>query len=187
MNFQNLLCLGDSQTNGARSYDCYPLHLVRMLSQQTPYAWRAIPLCANGYTARDLWFVLNREIDTISDTYQACVLIGANDVGEGKDVELFAEYYRQILRVLFIKRYKAVFCGEVPPIFSDGHIFFDRDCATRRELFNRTIEAVVAEFPQAHVVTLGHLSRELYEDPVHFNQRGNVAVAEAFKEVILQR
>jgi lysophospholipase L1-like esterase len=187
MNYQNLLCLGDSQTSGARSYDCYPLHLARLLSQETPYAWRAIPFCANGYTARDLWFVVNREIDTVADTYQACLLIGANDVGENKDVELFAEYYRQILRALFVKRYKAVFCGEVPPIFPDGHIFFDRDCPARRAIFNQAIGAVVAEFPQATLVTLGHLSREQYEDPVHFNRQGNVAVAQAFKEAILRR
>lgn len=187
MNYQNLLCLGDSQTNGARSYDCYPLHLIRMLSEDTPYAWRAIPLCVNGYTARDLWFVANREIDTIADTYQACLLIGANDVGEGKDVELFAEYYRQILRVLLIKRYKAVFCGEVPPIFPDGHVFFNRDCLARREQFNQAIRAVVAKHPQAALVKLDHLTREMYEDPVHFNHQGNVIVAKAFEEVILRR
>ena len=100
MHYQNLLCLGDSQTFGARSYGCYPLYLAQTLSARTPYEWRAINRSQNGFTARDLWFKLNDEIDGIRDTYQACLLIGTNDVGNGTDPQLFAEYYRQILRAL---------------------------------------------------------------------------------------
>lgn len=184
MNYQNILCVGDSQTFGARTYGCYPLYLAQILSTKTPYQWRTINRSTNGYTARDLWFMLNREIDTIDDTFQACLLIGTNDCGENKDCNLFEEYYRQILRMFAVKHYRAVFCGEIPPIYPDGHIFFSKATIERRERLNHVIEKVVSEFPQAYLVKMEGLSRDCYEDPVHFNEKGNLLVAEAFSTAI---
>ncbi len=37
MHYQNLLCIGDSQTFGARTYGCYPLYLAQILTEHTPY------------------------------------------------------------------------------------------------------------------------------------------------------
>jgi len=187
MNYQNVLCLGDSQTFGARTYGCYPLHLARILSQKSRYQWRAINRSRNGATARDLWFRVNEEIDTVLDTYQACLLIGTNDVGEDKDEDLFAEYYRQILRTLLVKKYKSVFCGSIPPVFADGHAFFSRETCERRERFNVRLRSVVAEHTEVSLVPLDHLENDCYVDPVHFNERGNLAVAEAFAAAILAR
>ncbi len=186
MNYQNILCVGDSQTFGARSYGCYPLYLAKLLSEKTPYEWRAINQSANGMTARDLWFHLNGIIDTIGDTFQACMLIGANDVGERTDTGLFEEYYRQILRTFSIKKYKAVFCGGIPPIHPGGHIFFTRESVSLRDVFNDVIRKVVAEFAKAHFVALDELDRECFEDPVHLNERGNAKVAELFSETIMK-
>lgn len=185
MNYQNLLCVGDSQTFGARTYGCYPLFLAQMLSEQTPYQWRTINRSVNGYTARDLWFLLNLDVERISDTFQACVLIGVNDVGRSTDPDIFEEYYRQILRALFIKSYKAVLCGEIPPIYPDGHIFFGRESERIRTAFNERIEKIVAEFPMSRIIRFAEHSRDCYEDPVHFNELGNRRTAAAFCEGIL--
>jgi lysophospholipase L1-like esterase len=185
MNYQNVLCLGDSQTLGARTYGCYPLHLARLLSARSRYQWRAINRSRNGATARDLWFRLNEEVDGLLDTYQACVLIGTNDVGEDKDEELFAEYYRQILRTLLVKKFRSIFCGSIPPVFADGHAFFPRGSLERRDRFNARLKGVVAECAEASVVPLDHLGNDCYVDPVHFNERGNLAVAESFAAAIL--
>lgn len=186
MQYQNMLCLGDSQTFGARTYGCYPVYLAETLTNETPYAWRAINRSCNGYTARDLWFKLNDEIDTIADTYQACLLIGTNDVGLDTDPRLFAEYYRQILRTLEIKGYKAILCGEIPPIYPDGHIFFLRDTARRRANLNALLQKVVAESDRTHLVGLDSLTRDHYVDPVHFNELGNQRLAELFAAAVVQ-
>ncbi len=186
MNYQNILCAGDSQTFGARTYGCYPIHMARFLSQETPYEWRVINLSANGYTARDLWFRLNSEIDQILNTYQACVLIGTNDVGNSTDIDLFKDYYRQILLTFAIKQFKAVFCGEIPPIFPDGHIFFSKKSEESRKLYNGAIQETAEEFDIAHLVKLDELCRDSYEDPVHFNEQGNICVARAFAGAILR-
>lgn len=143
-------------------------------------------MSANGYTARDLWFRLNSEIDVISDTFQACVLIGTNDVGTNTNLELFKGYYQQILLTLAIKGYKAVFCGTIPPIYPDGHIFFGKRTQENRKKYNAAIKEIVDHFHSGYLVEFENLSRELYEDPVHFNEKGNRAVAEAFSQEILQ-
>lgn len=187
MNYQNILCVGDSQTFGARTYGCYPLYLAKILSERGPYHWRAINRSLNRCTARDLWFAVNATLDGVHDTFQACVLIGTNDVGERTDPELFEEYYRQILRAFFIKRFKVVFAGEIPPIHPDGHVYFDRGAVGRRDQFNDIIVKVVSECPDARHVCLPGLDRECYEDPVHFNELGNLRVAEAFARRILER
>ena len=184
MQYQNILCLGDSQTFGARSYGCYPLYLAQILTQRTPYQWRAINRSVNGYTARDLWFKLNEEIDTISDTFQACLLIGTNDVGNGTDPQIFAEYYRQIVRTLLIKGYKAVVCGTIPPIYADGHVFFPKHTQERHQIYNNLVRQVVAESERTHLVELHSLVRESYVDPVHFNETGNLHLATLFAETV---
>ncbi|MEM9622177.1 MAG: SGNH/GDSL hydrolase family protein, partial [Pseudomonadota bacterium] len=76
MNYQKLVCWGDSQTFGARTYGCYPMHLVRILNEETRYTWITNNLSENGLTARDLWFRIAREVPNLADFYSACLLIG---------------------------------------------------------------------------------------------------------------
>lgn len=187
MDYQNLLCIGDSQTFGARTYGCYPLYLAKILTERTPYQWRTINRSVNGYTARELWFLLNNEIENISDTYQACILIGTNDVGNETSLDIFEEYYRQIIRTLLIKKYKAIFCGEIPPIYPDGHIFFCKNTAEQRNQYNAVIKKITTENKSTFWVPIQGLNRDCYVDSVHFNEQGNLIVAESFTTAILER
>ena len=184
MNYQNIVCWGDSQTFGARSYGCYPMYLAGILGKRTSYLWRAINYSTNGDTVRDLWFRLGTELPLVRDTYQACILIGANDVGRGSPLELFEEYYRQVLLALQIRGFLAVYCGEIPPIWPDGHPFFSSDTTVRRGLYNEKLRAAVAASPIARLVRLGDLARDGYTDPVHLNELGNERVAQAFADAI---
>jgi lysophospholipase L1-like esterase len=185
MNYQNIACWGDSQTHGARTYGCYPLHLARLLNAQTRYLWQAINLSTNGYTARDLWFRLPNDLGILSDVYQACILIGANDVGNESPLDLFEEYYRQILHALRVRHFRAVFCADIPPIWADGHAFFSAESERRRSSYNERIQAVVAATSIAKLVKLSDLSRECFCDPVHPSETGNRAIAERFAEAIM--
>jgi lysophospholipase L1-like esterase len=185
MNYQNIACWGDSQTFGARTYGCYPLYLAKILNDRTRYRWRALNLSENGLTARGLWFRLPHDLSTTGDVHQACVLIGANDVGNGTDVDLFAEYYRQILATLELSGFRAIFCGDIPPLWPDGHAFFPVATEERRAQYNRRLCAVANEFACARVVALSDLPADCYTDPVHFNEEGNRAVAERYAAAVM--
>ncbi len=184
MNYQKIICWGDSQTFGARTYGCYPLYLGQLLDSRTRYAWQVINFSANGHTARDLWFRMGRELNQVKDVHQACILIGANDVGNGSPVDVFEEYFRQILTALQIHRFRAVYCGEIPPIWPDGHAFFPVDTRERRSAYNAAIRRCVEASAIARLVEFEGLSQECFVDPVHFHETGNKAVAQAFADAI---
>ena len=185
MNYQNIACWGDSQTFGARTYGCYPLHLVKILNDRTRYRWRALNLSENGLTARGLWFRLPHDLPATADVHHACVLIGSNDVGNATPVELFTEYYRQILSTLELSGFRAVFCGDIPPVWPDGHAFFPAATEERRAEYNRRLRGVAGEFASARVVDLSDLPAECYTDPVHFNEEGNRVVAERYGTAVM--
>jgi lysophospholipase L1-like esterase len=184
MNYQRIACWGDSQTFGARTYGCYPLYLVQALDARTRYAWQALNYSSSGHTARDTWFRLAHELPALTDVHQACLLIGTNDVGNRTPPELFEEYCRQILSALRIKGLKVVYCGEIPPIWPDGHAFFASSTKDGRELYNAALRRCVEAAPNARFVAFPGLTPECYVDPVHFNEDGNRVVAEAFAAAI---
>lgn len=184
MNYQRVVCWGDSQTYGARTYGCYPLHLVRLLNRDTRYIWNALPLCQNGHTVRDLWFRLCEDLLRVKDTCQACVLIGANDVGNQTPLPLFQEYYKQALDALAISGFRVVHCGEIPAIFPDGHAYFSSDTEGRRQDYNSVIDEIVTESTIARLVRFPELGDSHFVDPVHFSEDGNIAVATSFAESI---
>ncbi len=183
-NYQRIACWGDSQTFGARTYGCYPLHLVRELNDTTRYTWTAVNLSTNGHTARDLWLRLGTELMQISDLFRACVLIGANDVANNTPVDLFEEYYRQILDALCLGGIRRIHCGEIPPLKPDGHAFFAKGCDDNLQIYNRALRNAVADCANAGVVEFPDLDEDCYVDPAHFSELGNERVAAHFAQAI---
>jgi lysophospholipase L1-like esterase len=187
MNYQKVVCWGDSQSFGARTYGCYPLYLAKSLNASTRYVRQILNFSSNGHTVRDLWFRISHEILTLSDVYQACILIGTNDVGNNSPPDVFEEYYRQVLNSLQVNRFKAVYCGEIPPIWPDGNVFFSTSTQSSRDEYNRIVRRVVGECKIATLVEFADLSAECYSDPVHLNEAGNMEVARSYAQAIRAR
>jgi lysophospholipase L1-like esterase len=186
LNYQKIACWGDSQTFGARTYGCYPLYLAQLLNRDTQYVWQTLNFSTNGHTVRDLWLRLADELLTVRDVYVACVLIGVNDVGNAAPIDLFEEYYRQSLDALRIAGFRAIFCGEIPPVWPDGNAFFAAETQARRDEYNERITKVVDGTPDTYQVAFPDLSSNCYTDPVHFNEAGNLEVARSFADAIRQ-
>jgi lysophospholipase L1-like esterase len=187
MNYHNLACWGDSQTFGARTYGCYPLYLAAKLNAASRYTWRTLNYSTNGHCARDLWLRMASTLPTLADVYQSCVLIGTNDVGNESPVELFGEYYRQILDALAIAGMRAIFCGEIPPIMADGHPFFPRNSAAGRDKYNQAIKSAVEACSIAQLIRFTDLDETCYVDSVHFSEIGNERIAGAYSAAILEQ
>ena len=185
MNYQKLVCWGDSQTVGARTYGCYPLYVGKILNEKTRYSWYVHSLGTNGDTARDLWLRISKELLALTDIHQACILIGTNDVGNGTPLDLFEEYYRQILIGLQVNGYRVAFCGEIPPIWPDGNAHFSKKTAPRRDKYNQRVRQVVSESSIAQLIEFPALTSECYTDPVHLNESGNRVIAEHYADAIM--
>jgi lysophospholipase L1-like esterase len=184
VDYQKIVCWGDSQTLGARTYGCYPLYLAQILNQKTRYVWHAMNFSTNGHTVRDLWLRLHYDLLKVRDVYQACILIGTNDLGNDSPPDLFDEYYRQILQALQISRFRVVYCGEILPIWPDGHAFFSAETRSRADAFNIRLREIVQESPIARLVEFPNLTADCFVDPVHLNESGNRIVADSFAEAI---
>lgn len=184
MDYQKIICWGDSQTFGARTYGCYPLYLAQILNEKTRYVWQAVNFSSNGYTVRELWFKIQHDLLQMHDAYHACILIGTNDVGNNSPPDLFDEYYRQILQALQINKFRVVYCGEIPPIWPDGHAFFSAETKARADSFNFLLRQIIKESPIAKLVEFPGLNTDCYVDPIHFNESGNRIIADCFANAI---
>lgn len=188
--YNNILCLGDSQTFGARSYGCYPIYLSSLLEQEVekvrgkePCYYRVINKSVNGYTARDLYFKINNEAEDIKDVYMACLMIGTNDCHKNSDVKLFGEYLKQIILTLKTKGVKVIYFGLIPEIYNEADPWYQNDVQKKRKILNEMINSIAAEFGAFIVDT--KLDITCYADSVHFNEKGNAILANKFKEVIM--
>lgn len=179
MNYNNIVFWGDSLTFGARTYGCYPMYLVDMLNSATPYRWRAINYGVNGYTARDLWFKVNWELEKIKDAYLSCILIGTNDCSALSENSIFRSYILQLLDAIYIKKGKKIFLGEIPDIIQNAHPFFPKESIEKRKELNRIIHDICADDNRLELVKFD-LKPNCFEDSVHFNEEGNKSIARSF-------
>ena len=112
------------------------------------------------------------------------MLIGANDVSHQTSIDTFTEYYSQILDMLEINKFKAVYCAEIPAMHADGHAFFSSEAAARLDHYNKRIESIVSRSRVARMVRFDNLDDSCFVDPAHFSETGNERIAESFANVI---
>jgi lysophospholipase L1-like esterase len=187
MIWYNILCVGDSQTFGARTYGCYPMYLAKLMREKWQIEYRTINRSVNGYTARDLWFKVNEEIDSITDTTIACIMIGTNDVRKQTTLYLFKEYVRQILLAFKIKGYMQIYVGSIPPIVDNGvDPYYPNESVKNRYVYQDVLHAVVEEM-NCTLVEFTDMRSDDYIDSVHFSESGNKKVANAFAQSMERR
>jgi lysophospholipase L1-like esterase len=186
MIYQNVLCIGDSQTSGARSYFGYPEALAEALSERTGLVWN----CVNAGVARETLIQIYRRtqhlVREFDDVVIACVLAGCNDTRMDRrtGVREFGMIYRQLLNLLRISRYVGLFVGTIPPIQDGfGFIPYDENSRRLREEYNAVIGSLCAEMEISLVDTT--MGRENYVDAVHFNERGSRTLGARFADAIL--
>jgi hypothetical protein len=88
---------------------------------------------------------------------------------------------------LQINGFRALYCGEIPPIYPDGHAFFSASTPGLRDEYNQRVKRVVGEFEIATLVEFPELSADCYSDPVHLNEAGNKVVARSYAAAIRRR
>ena len=99
MNWETLLCWGDSITIGSRSYLCYPEYAAQSLATATDRQWHAITHAVCGYTACDLNRSLAPELGKMQVLKPGLltIMIGTNDLKSPTAIEPFKIAYTQLL------------------------------------------------------------------------------------------
>ncbi|HET6245060.1 MAG TPA: SGNH/GDSL hydrolase family protein, partial [Bacteroidia bacterium] len=99
MNWETLMCFGDSITIGARSYCGYPEYAGNLLEKKLGNNWNVINLAVCGYTAMDLARYISSNFSNLKQFEPGIIsiLIGTNDVKKNTLPSDFEIAYRQVI------------------------------------------------------------------------------------------
>lgn len=187
MIYQHIMCLGDSQTFGARATLGYPEYLPQIMKENSSYVWSTINKGINGEKAIDVLRRVDDIYTNFVDVKITFFFIGTNDCNRKTltKPEVFENFYRQILDKLNIYQ-QHIFLGTIPSIYpQEGHLPYDNNSIKHREVLNKIIEKLSNEY-KLPLVDLGDISKDKYLDSVHLSNEGNKEIAERFKDILLQ-
>ena len=99
MNWQTLMCLGDSITIGTRSYLGYPEACCGVLHSRLGQHWNAVNFATAGYRVIDLARALDRSYADLQAARPGIItiLIGTNDAKQPTPEAAFTLAYEQVL------------------------------------------------------------------------------------------
>jgi len=190
--WQKVLCVGDSQTFGARSRAGYPEYLSEILRVKTDgkVEWICVNEGVNHETVLQIMRRTDRALRTFGDAFMVCLLAGTNDTRGDvlTPIELFGELYRQLL-VRIMAEKKILFPATIPiPQTGFGHLPYTEEAGDRAREINCVIENLVEQLNLTdNLVRLEDLSKAFFVDAVHFNDAGCQEIARRFSEKILER
>ncbi len=174
MNWETLICFGDSITAGARSYLGYPEYSGDLLSSKLKKDWNIINYSANGLTTIGLVRSINEKFSSLRsyDASMISVLIGTNDLKENITGEEFTIAYSQLIVKL------KLFCSANHivlikiPRFTAGIMYpYHIDMNEKLDVFNNVIETIAGK--QKLKIFEFDLSQDDFFDGVHLNESGS--------------
>jgi lysophospholipase L1-like esterase len=185
MNWETLLCLGDSITIGARSYLGYPDYAADYLKQKTNKNWLAVNYAVSGYTT----IQLARHMVTNYDSLEALkpllttILIGTNDVKAGTNLELYKIALDQtILLAKLLTLNKNVVLIKIPQLGKGVMYPYNYEMNERVAAFNIAIEEKAHEH-NCKLIDL-QISDDDYYDGVHLHENGSQKAAQNLSDYI---
>lgn len=187
MNWETLLCLGDSITIGARSYAGYPEYTAHYLSLALEKDWNVLNCAVSGYTAIDICRHFDLQLSNLSALKPdfATVLIGTNDVKKGTS----EENYRLALRLLLLKC-KLLLGNQnfvvlsIPELAAGIKYPYTLRMNTGIGAFNRIIEEETAATGVRNLRL--RLEPDDFFDGVHLNEAGCKSVGKQITQIILE-
>jgi lysophospholipase L1-like esterase len=187
MNWETILCLGDSITNGARSYCAYPDYAGSILETTLGNRWQVVSYAVNGYTAMDLNRYITANYANIKqfDAGVVSLLIGTNDVKKGTDIHDFEIAYRQVLlKAKLLAPSKRLFMIKIPS-FPPGVAYpYNFDMNKTVDAYNQLLEKLAVEY-RVRLVAFELEEDDLF-DGVHLSTKGSKSTGQQLARFILQ-
>lgn len=194
MIYQKVLCIGDSQTFGARSKAGYPEYLSTLMREKTEkkVEWVCVNEGVNHETVLQILRRSDRVLAAYPGVFLVCLLAGTNDTRGDKltPLGLFGDLYRQlVVRVLATRGDVMLFPATIPiPMTGFAHLPYRSESKTHAREINCVIEKLAQEYGLSqNLVRLDDLGEEYFVDAVHFNDAGCQEVARRFADKILSR
>jgi len=186
MNWETLMCFGDSITIGARSYCGYPEYCGDFLEKEIGNKWNVVNHAVSGYTAIDLHRYISGNFQNLASFNPSIVtvLIGTNDIKCGTSSDDFEIAYNQILiKAKLIAMRKNVLIIKIPQLPSKVMYPYYYSMNDKITEFNEMLE-LLAENNGVRI-TQFNISEEDLFDGVHLNETGSRNTARQLADLIL--
>lgn len=187
MNWETLLCIGDSITIGARSYIGFPEYLGHFLREASQTEWNVINQAISGYTCRDISRNISSHFTNIKNQNPsiATILIGTNDVKTNTPPDLFEMAYIQLItKVKLLIPGNTIFLIKIPNFTKGIKYPYTFQLNEQIPQYNDIITQLSKKY-QLRLIELEMKEAHLF-DGVHLNESGSRGVAQQISSIILQ-
>ena len=187
MNWETLICFGDSITFGARSYLGYPERCGELLSKRLDKSWHVINHSTNGFTTIDLTRSINSELSNYKNLFPSLitVLIGTNDIKQKVSPNDFVTAYSLLLiKLRLLSVGDNILLLKIPRLSKT--VFYPYTFSMNEQVreFNSLIEKMAKE-NQLRTFEFS-FDDEDYFDGVHLNVQGVESAAAQLSGFILK-
>ena len=187
MNWETLLCIGDSITIGARSYLGYPEYLGNILRENTASEWNVINQATSGYLVRDTIRNITADFTNIKNQNPsiAFILIGTNDVKLNTPLPLFEIAYSQLItKVKLLIQSKNIFLIQIPHFVKGVKYPYTYQMNDIIPKYNGMINDLADRY-DLRSIKLDIDNTGLF-DGVHLNEKGSKQVAQQLSVMVLK-
>ncbi len=186
MNWETILCIGDSITIGARSYLGYPEYLGHYLQAKTGANWNVINHAVSGYTCRDICRHLNNNYPMVDlqKPSVATILIGTNDVKQETKLDAFGIAYEAlIVKTKLLVPHNHIFLIKIPLLGVGVKYPYTFSMNEVIPKYNKVITELAKKY-DLRTISLNTEPVEFY-DGVHLNEAGSRSYAKQILKTIL--
>lgn len=187
MNWETLLCTGDSITIGSRSYIGYPEYCGDFLSRETKKNWNVLNHAVAGYTTIDLLRSIDKNYYNLKSAGPnlATILIGTNDLKSDTSVELFEIAYGLLVtKIRLIVGNVNVVLIEIPKLSNGVMLPYNIKMNSMITEYNKVIRSI-ANKNGLHCIEL-YCEDSFFYDGVHLNELGSKQVGKQLSDFILK-
>ena len=181
MIWNEILCLGDSITYGARDpyKRSYPAELGKMLTDNLKEFYFCHNCGISGETSSDLLRRSWSNIKSHSNAKIMLLIIGTNDTQIGTPVDIYEDNLRQIISIAKVHGMKVI-VGTLPQLAFTPLYISNTGLITE---YNKVIKKL-SKTLDFDICGLEN-TEEFYIDGVHFTHEGNLELAKRFYNAIL--
>jgi lysophospholipase L1-like esterase len=187
MNWETLMCFGDSITKGARSYCSYPEYTGFFLEKEIGNRWNVINHSECGFTAMDLAKSISNNFGNFKDHNPSLISImaGTNDLKSNTTLKNFEIAYNQIIikSKLLIKNDNIVLIRI--PHFPPKIMYPYNYNMNERIIDLNGLINIIADKHGLRVIEFSLKPDDLY-DGVHLNEQGAIHSAGQLTSFILK-
>ena len=188
MNYNSVLCVGDSITFGSRDdkNSNYPLEMEAILEEKAGGMWLCVGDGICGETSVDLIRRFYKLVSGFPRVYEVCLFEGVNDAKDEKNTlpEIYSKNMEHCIKVCKILG-KKLFLGTIPEKNGNLAPSYGKNTNDRVKKYNHELELLAQKY-DLELVDLSALPKECYADGIHFNNSGHREIARRFSEAILK-